>query len=141
MFRSFFIFLALFSLTTCLYALDGFIVESIGHEKNIEYRKKLIDTILDSDAMHFSYRALSIIIDTNQREPRGKMQGKSITLSAKVAFDSEFIKLLVHEVGHYVDIYSLLARDGRDVSDDFYHISWSAKDTKLPGETLGNFVS
>jgi hypothetical protein len=44
------------------------------------------------------------------------------------------MKLLTHEIGHYVDIYTLFSRGGVDVSDDFYSISWLDKTTKKPGE-------
>ena len=87
---------------------EGFIVESIGNVPNISARKILIQSILKSDMMQFSYSALRIVLDMNQKEPRGKMQGHLITLSPHVSRDSEFIKLLVHEVAHYIDIYYLI---------------------------------
>ena len=98
--------------------------------------------MLRADSMRFGYNALSILIDANQVEPRGKMQGRSITLSATVLRDGEFLKLLVHELGHYTDIYDLVAVwDQADPSESFYTISWQDKTTKKSNETLANFVS
>jgi hypothetical protein len=84
--------------------------------------------------MYFGYSALSILIDADQREPRGKMQGRKITLSPYILRDGEFVKLLVHELGHYVDIFYLLSGKSGDVSDQFYQISWLGKTTKKPNQ-------
>ncbi len=53
---------------------DGYIVNTIGNAKNMVSRKKLIQEVLDANAMAFGYSTLSILIDMNQVEPRGKMQ-------------------------------------------------------------------
>jgi hypothetical protein len=92
--------------------------------------------------MQFSYSALRIVLDINQNEPRGKMQGHLITLSPHVSKDSEFIKLLVHEVSHYIDIYYLTSKNKKkDPSEIFYSISWAEPTTKKSSETLSAFVS
>ena len=104
--------------------------------------EKLIEKIISADVLEFGYQALSVRIDANQIEPRGKMQGRSITLSAKVARDGEFIKLFIHELAHYVDIYDLVGtRYVSDPSDKFYTISWIDKTTKRSGEGISSFVS
>lgn len=118
---------------------SGYIVNSIGANQTIESRKKIIETVLESASMSFGYKALAILLDIHQIEPRGKMQGKSITLSANIVRDGEFLKLLTHELGHYVDIYTLVG--STDPSDVFYRISWQDKTTKKSGETISNFVS
>ena len=142
MFRRIFSSLLIFSLSLPLYAGEGFVVESVGSGRNIDSRKRLIERVLATDTMHFGYSALSIILDSRQKEPRGKMQGRSITLSASVLSDSEFIQLFTHELGHYIDIYSIVADSkGSDPSDIFYRVSWSDKTTKNAGESLASFVS
>ena len=121
---------------------ETFSVSTNGSLRNLDARKRLIEEILDADSMRFGYSALSIVIDANQVEPRGKMQWHAITLSATVSRDSEFVKLLVHEVGHFIDIYSLVAGSNDiDPSDVFYGISWQDKTTKKANEKLANFVS
>jgi hypothetical protein len=87
--------------------------------------------VLSSDQMFFGYSALSIILDSKLIEPRGQMKGRSIRLSPNVEKESEFLALLVHEVAHYVDIYSLTSLGSvEDPSSDFYRISWESPKTK-----------
>lgn len=116
-------------------------MNTIGSVKNAEGRKQMIEEVLSADTLRFGYSALSIVIDAKQTEPRGKMTGRSITLSPYVARDSEFIKLLAHEIGHYVDIYYLIPNGGNDLSNLFYSISWQDKTVKKSGEGLSSFVS
>lgn len=145
MFRRTFFILALsfFSLLPLHAVEDGFFVESIGTSPLMEPRKLLIHNILAANVMQFSYSALRIVLDTNQVEPRGKMQGHLITLSPHVPKDSEFIKLLVHEVSHYVDIFFLTSGTSGegDPSQIFYRVSWQDKTTKKSKETMASFVS
>ena len=59
---------------TPVLAGENFSITTNGSRSNLEARKKLIEEILGADSMRFGYSALSIIIDANQVEPRGKMQ-------------------------------------------------------------------
>ena len=63
--------------------------------------------VIYSSAMNFDYKSLSVRIDGFQREPRGRMRDAQISLSPYVAKDAEFIKLFVHELAHYIDLYIL----------------------------------
>ncbi len=142
MFRTVLLIILFFVSLPTFSAGEGFIVESIGSSKNIEPRKRLIEAVLSSDQMHFWYRALSIILDTKLIEPRWQMSGKSIRLSPSVAKDAEFVQLLVHEVAHYIDIYSLISLGKTiDPSSRFYEISWEGSKTKKPNETIASFIS
>ncbi len=126
MLRSFFLLLSMGIIGAFpVFAGEGFSVNTLGSVKNGEVRKQLIEEMLSADSFRFGYSALSIVIDSKQTEPRGKMTGRSITLSPYVARDSEFIKLLAHEIAHYVDIHYLIANGGIDPSETFYAISWS----------------
>lgn len=69
------------------------------------------------------------------------MKGSNITLSEKVVRDGEFIKLFVHELGHYIDIYVLVNIAGEDVSHYFYEVSWENSTVKKSGEGISSFVS
>lgn len=138
----FLIFASTLSLLPISASEESFIVQSIGESQYTEARKKLIEKIISADVLEFGYQALSVRIDSNQVEPRGKMQGRSITLSAKVARDDEFVKLFIHELAHYIDIYTLAGtRYVSDPSDKFYTISWIDKTTKRSGEGISSFVS
>ncbi len=70
------------------------------------------------------------------------MTGKKITLSSTILKEGEFVQLLLHEIGHYVDIYMLMnTAKHNDPSSLFYNISWQNKNTKKPNETIGSFIS
>lgn len=132
----------LFSFFPIVLAGDGFLVESIGTMKNMESRKNLIEQVLSSDEMHFWYRALSIVLDTSLVEPRGQMKGRLIRISPHVQRDAEFLKLLVHEVAHYIDIYTfIVSKQSSDPSTAFYKISWENAKTKRAWESISSFVS
>lgn len=65
-----------------------------------------------------------------------------MSIASGISKDTEFLKLFIHEFGHYIDIH-VLKTDGfqEDPSKVFYQISWKSKDIKLPGMRLDDFVS
>ncbi len=70
------------------------------------------------------------------------MSGKNITLSSTILKEGEFVQLLLHEIGHYVDIYTLIGtKNHADLSNLFYSISWKNKNTKKSNETIQSFIS
>lgn len=98
--------------------------------------------MLKSAFFPFVYDGLNVLIDSQQKEPRGQIRGKEMKLSAQVVSDAEFLKLFTHELGHFIDIYALRAtRETADPSLDFYRISWKSPKTKLPNAKLSSFVS
>ncbi|MBC7503527.1 hypothetical protein H7169_00990 [Candidatus Gracilibacteria bacterium] len=98
--------------------------------------------ILYSSPMQFDFSKLVIDIDGLQRKPRGRMQDARIILSPYIVRDTEFTKLFVHEMAHYIDIYSFfLTKEGGDISDEFYHISWQKPTVKRSSEETMDFVS
>ncbi len=72
---------------------------------NIQTKLALVKKFLGSVFVPYSFQGFSLLIDKDQYEPRGKVQGKKMTLSPHVKTDTEFLKLFVHEVGHFVDIH------------------------------------
>lgn len=83
-----------------------------------------------------------LIIDNNRVSPRGQMSNQSVTLSGRIKSVPEMAKVLVHELGHMVDIY-LLKQRGRnpDPSKEFYAISWSEPTVLRPGMAAKSFAS
>ena len=69
-----------------------------------------MQNILYSTAMKFDYSKLAVVIDGLQKEPRGRMQNTKISLSPYVTRDTEFTKLFIHELAHYIDIYTFVSR-------------------------------
>lgn len=67
----------------------------------------------------------SIIVDTSRVEPRWQMYNESITLSSRISNLPEVSKVLVHEIAHMIDIYTLKKKLKKaDPSEEFYAISW-----------------
>jgi hypothetical protein len=118
---------------------------SIRNENTYIDTKSRIATmkqILYSTAMSFDYGRLAVSIDGFQREPRGRMRDAQISLSPYVTRDSEFTKLFVHELAHYIDIYTLvIGKASGDISENFYHISWQKPTVKRASEGTMDFVS
>ncbi len=92
--------------------------------------------------MPYSFKGFHLFVDGKQREPRGKVQGKYMTLTPHTRTNSEFIKLLAHEIGHFVDLYKLTSKDHKgDPSNEFYKISWQSRNVKYPGTSMKSFIS
>jgi hypothetical protein len=96
-----------------------------------------------SSSTFFDYtdETLQILIDHTLIEPRGRMKWRNISLSSHIARDSEFLKLFLHELAHFVDIYILKNIWGKDLSHNFYTISWQNPNTKRAWQKQINFVS
>lgn len=105
-------------------------------------REKMITQVLNSSGFYpYSNYSLGITIDHTLVEPRGRIKGRAISLSSSVVRDSEFLKLFIHELGHFVDIYVFNNLLNKDVSQDFYAISWQNPTTKRAWQKQQNFVS
>lgn len=117
---------------------------SITHENTkieTSHRIRTMQNILYSTAMKFDYSKLAVVIDGLQKEPRGRMQNTKISLSPYVTRDTEFTKLFIHELAHYIDIYTFVSRWEYDISDDFYYISWKTPQVKRANQGTLDFVS
>lgn len=83
-----------------------------------------------------------IIIDTDRIEPRWQMYNESITLGSSMSSLSEIAKVLVHEIGHMIDIYTFKKTlKNSDLSDEFYRISWKDATTIKAGVPQKAFIS
>ena len=85
---------------------------------------------------------LSILLYKNKSETRWRMKAKSIHLHGVLNMsDAEFLWVLIHEFGHYIDIYSLPKSTFWDESQQFYDISWDSVTTIRPDLKGKDFVS
>lgn len=69
-----------------------------------------IDTVLMGIYFRDILWDFPLTVDVNRTSPRGQMTNESVILSGRVKSLSEMAKVLVHELGHMVDIYLLHKR-------------------------------
>ncbi len=117
-------------------------IRSENNPINVSNRLATLKEILYSNSMTFDYGSLNVLIDGSQREPRWRMRDARISLSPYVVRDTEFTKLFVHELAHYIDIYIFIPSKKRyDPSDSFYTISWQKPSVKYASAGIMDFVS
>jgi len=70
------------------------------------------------------------------------MYNESITLSSSILSLPEVSKVLVHEIGHMIDIYAFKkSLKKSDLSEEFYTISWKDPTTIKAGTSSLSFIS
>ena len=117
---------------------------TIAPEKNTAPKgyKETIMTVVTGRYFRDALWQFPIIIDTERVEPRGQMYNESITLGSKIASTAEVSKVLVHEIGHMIDIYTFKkGLKKSDISEEFYTISWKDPTTIKAGVPQTSFVS
>lgn len=86
--------------------------------------------------------SVSIQIASEQSEPRWQFKWERITMAGDIKDDGEFMKVLAHELGHYVDIITYTkTQTTPDISAKFYAISWKSSNEKYRESKLSDFVS
>lgn len=113
--------------------------------KNVTMSKsklELIKQIVLSNYFKNKTTPLEILFDYQRKEPRGQMSWYKLTLASQgLNNNSEYIKVLVHELWHFVDINFLKKRKNYDLSDEFYKISWLEYNKKKTNSKMWDFVS
>lgn len=107
---------------------DWYHATILGTVKNTYFREKLWD--------------FPIMIDTKRVSPRGQMVNESLTLSGHIATLPELSQVLVHELGHMIDIYLLSGRKwSHNIAQKFYKISWLDQTVIRPESSKSEFIS
>ena len=113
--------------------------------EHVSIDSSLIDAIRTTVSSHYFEQKttpLSLLFDGARKDPRGQVSGNTLILSAKIPSEIESIKVLVHELGHIVDIrYLQKTAWSSDPSEDFYDISWQDYTTKKKDAKIADFVS
>lgn len=96
------------------------------------YNRKVLSKIQD----------MWVLLYKNGGSTRWRMKGWNIHMyDPESMWDWEFLSVLLHEFGHYYDIYSLRWNAFWDISRKFYDISWQSVTTIKPWMKLEDFVS
>jgi hypothetical protein len=101
-----------------------------------------MDTVLVGTYFREKLWAFPLTVDMERLSPRGQMSNESVTMSGRIKSLSEMSKVLVHELGHMIDIYLLKRKwTTPDPSKIYYAISWKESTVLRPGMTPAAFVS
>jgi hypothetical protein len=101
-----------------------------------------IDIVLTGIYFRDTLWKFPLTVDNNRTSPRGQMTNESVILSGRIKSLSEMAKVLVHELGHMIDIYLLRTKWATpDPSKNYYAISWSEPTVLLSGAQASDFVS
>lgn len=99
-------------------------------------------SVVSSPKFETKVTPVTLELVDNRIEPRGKMTREYVSLVVPLDSPSENVKVLVHELGHVVDIHFLKSGlFGSDPSQDFYGYSWLDMSTKKEGAKIDDFVS
>jgi hypothetical protein len=102
-----------------------------------------IDTVLAGTYFRDVLWSFPLTVDINRTSPRGQMSNETVTLSGRIKSVSEMAKVLVHELGHMVDIYYIRSRGTKAqiLQETFYTISWTEPTVLRSGMNGSSFVS
>lgn len=111
-------------------------------EKKAEWYVVNLSTFLQSSKIKKMVHWLKIEIHQPLYDVRGRMIQKVLKLfGVSQMKSSEFVSVWIHEFSHYVDIYFLEKKVIRDLSNNFYDISWQKTKVLKPWQTNLGFVS
>jgi len=112
-------------------------------QENIEYSYlPLAETFLYADDIFSHIKKMWVYLYLNIYDTRWRMKGWNIHIYGVERLpDSEFLAILIHEFGHYYDIYSLKWNAFWDISNIFYDISWDSVTTMKAWSQQWDFVS
>jgi len=110
--------------------------------KNIKEHTKILNNFLKSEIIDNKYEELEVFLYKNKIDRRWKMKDKSIHLfGIQEMVIWEFLAVWIHELAHYIDLYTLRKSLFTDVSNYFYEISWDATNIMKSGQYKRDFVS
>lgn len=69
-----------------------------------------VDTVLVGTYFRDNLWDFPLTVDMERVSPRGQMSNESVTMSGRIRSLPEMSKVLVHELGHMIDIYLLRKR-------------------------------
>jgi hypothetical protein len=85
---------------------------------------------------------LTVELTRDRVEPRGRMTPWLLSIVTPLSSESEFIKVLTHEMGHSIDVeHFAMKAFSADVSAEFYALSWLDTTIKRKWQALGSFAS
>lgn len=116
----------------------------IPNKFKIEQNDNKIDIwiILENNIFYYFLKEINILFYEKKWDVRWKMKNKQIKIFwPQHMEEDELMAIFIHEFAHYIDIY-FLKRDGwKDISNEFYNISWNSTKVIKSWLTEKDFVS
>ena len=107
-----------------------------------EKNKSDIWKTLHSDIFYSFLKEINVLFYEKKGDVRWKMKNKQVKIFWPQYMEKdELIWIFIHEFAHYIDIYSLNRDDWKDVSNEFYNISWNSTKTIKGWLKQKDFVS
>lgn len=86
---------------------------------------EIFNSFLDSETISKFISNIDMKIYEEKKDIRWKMKEKTIYMFwCKDQEKEEILSVFIHEFWHYIDLYFLEKKLIKDISDDFYNISW-----------------
>jgi hypothetical protein len=102
----------------------------------------MIRTVAEGQYFRDTLWDFPVVVDTKRLSPRGQVYNETVTLSATMTSLTEASKVLVHELGHMVDIYLLRSSGTKsDPSYGYYDISWDEPTVMRSDMSGTSFIS
>jgi len=104
--------------------------------------KEDIYKVIDSKKISTFIGDLKINFYKERPDVRWRMNNKKVFLYAPHKMrEDELLSIFIHEFAHYIDIYSLKKKNWKDLSNDFYDISWKSSSIIKSWLSWKDFVS
>lgn len=110
-------------------------------EQIVDYTN-IFKSFLNSDLFEEKIDILKVEFHEDKYDVRWKMKDRSIKMyDPEASWLSESFSVMVHEFGHFVDLYFLEKEVFTDISDYYYDISWESTKVLKPWMMQRDFVS
>lgn len=125
--------------SSTIYSIDFFPLDFKDETKDYN---DLVNSIVSSDFFSWKLNDLKIEFYKDMIDVRGKMKDKTVKMFwvKDLSYD-EFNSVFIHELSHFVDLYSLEKKVFIDISDYFYDISWDSTKVIRWWQKQSDFVS
>lgn len=120
----------------------NYIPEKFSFEKEIKDYKKYFDVFFFSKPINSKISSLEINLYKDVFEVRWRLKDKKIHIFwVYKQTKKEALAVWIHEFWHFLDLYILKKNVFKDLSYDFYDISWDERNILKAGAKRQDFVS
>lgn len=104
--------------------------------------KENIETYLKNKNILKTISDLRVNFYEESKDRRWKMKNKTVKIfNPEKMWEEETQNIFIHEFAHYIDLYYFDSKQNKDLSNEFYNISWVSTKVLKQGQTQADFVS